>query len=393
MGYQVSVTSGDTEVKCLVLDFSASGIQIEVRASSSIPQEGRLVFRDQAFCYFVKYESATGNTRRLGLETTAIPDEKPLMKDRSATESFEESRSSRERSFLNAGNWSVAIWIVGLAGLSATCLFMFGQKAVSNRQDQDAFWSKLASAAQYVPTTKSENGHVETRPSKPEPNHRSIDPQRYNTTSLEPHSSLTDLIQRASEFLATANYEAIIAMCDRAIADNDSTATLWHLRGIAQSKLARFDQAIDDLRNAVALNASDLLIQVDLSQTLCDAGQIQEGLDQLLVSLEKADADLPNRLRQTIANYFQSRSSERRRKGFKAAAESDRQEAAVWNDPESFPDGLKRILLGTFSPREQPKQLKQFIAEVFETRSAERRQSGDEAGAKMDEAEAARWNR
>ena len=72
MDYHAWVVTTSGPVECWVVDYSATGLRLEVPEKLEVQSVGALEFRSQYFKYEVLHDSSIGTKRYLGLKTTGI---------------------------------------------------------------------------------------------------------------------------------------------------------------------------------------------------------------------------------------------------------------------------------------------------------------------------------
>ena len=327
MGYSAFIAVGKERREFPVLDFSANGIQLEIPLSATIPNDGKLYFRDQAYFYCVRYESADENSKRIGVETVAVPTEETAHKSRS-NPFFAQSAPGQQS--VGPKGLSVVLWSIGFSGIAVALALVYGGAATADGRNNDSFWNKLSNTVRYSTATPHANYVDLSTTAKAGTKSKASSKATSDANVNAGLQKASDAIDRAKTLLTSANYEGVIEACDTAITANSRNASAWHLKGVALDKLAIYDQAIRNLRQAISLNSTDPMIHADLAQTYCDAGRFNEGLKQIQKGYELTEGELRLRFKQLVATVYEARSADRRRNEDSEGARDDLSQAARW---------------------------------------------------------------
>jgi hypothetical protein len=126
MGYRATFSVKDDLVEAIVLDFSATGLRVEVPAAVSLPKKGALLYRDQLYTYEARYVTVVNNMKQYGLSTTSIVGQVDAVAAYRAINrghSVEQAAAPiRTRQRLT----SIAAWAFVSLGVSAICVCLWG---------------------------------------------------------------------------------------------------------------------------------------------------------------------------------------------------------------------------------------------------------------------------
>ncbi len=147
MGYRASFSVGSDLIEGLVLDYSATGMQVEVPAFVSIPNEGIVMFRDQAHKYKVIHEVVGEETKRLGLATSGIVELRRSTLPGHAANSRSQIESAAESHRFRRRLTQIAIWVVVSVSSSGLCAVYCGHGTHAKALYFRIFAQQVASAS------------------------------------------------------------------------------------------------------------------------------------------------------------------------------------------------------------------------------------------------------
>jgi|GEM_PF-6078353 len=323
IGYRATIAVGNDVVDCLVLDFSAAGIQVEIPVSLTIPDDGSLIYGGQAYRYLVKHERFFDQSRRLGLELTAAPDNELSCSDQPSAAELDPSQSVSSPGVFTIRGQDLTFWVVGLIGVFVVWGFLlFIAPTIVDRHELDTFWAKMAKAKDVLTVGRNK------------PDHRSLLSPRKNLIPEQPGEKLYSqvvssavtsnnaAVRRVGKCLEQADYEAALRACDKALSDEEPTACVLQLRSIALRQLARSAEAIIDLRQALELDDNSPQLYADLAQALFDSGRFDEGLLQIALGMELTEGEMREQFAQLLERACKSEAEIRQRSREEPVAES-----------------------------------------------------------------------
>jgi serine/threonine protein kinase len=138
---------------------------------------------------------------------------------------------------------------------------------------------------------------------------------------------------------------------NRAIELNDRLPAAWHGRGVAQFNQGRFAEATIDLQKAITLDTQKPEYFKNLSFALAKNGQHDDAVQQILIGQSMTTLAERDEYKRYVAQVYDSRAAQRRKDNYHDGALADLDEAIRRDDsyPDAFDDrGAIRFNLKQF---------------------------------------------
>lgn len=122
---------------------------------------------------------------------------------------------------------------------------------------------------------------------------------------------------------------------NRAIELNDRLPAAWHGRGVVHFNQGKFAEATADLQKAITLETQKSEYFKNLAFALAKNGQHDDAVQQILIGQSKTTLAERDEYKRFVAQVYDSRAAQRTNNGYHDGALADLEEAIRWDD--SFP--------------------------------------------------------
>ncbi len=148
--------------------------------------------------------------------------------------------------------------------------------------------------------------------------------------------ALADLAtQMGCKALAAGDQTTALTEFNRAIELNDQLAAAWHGRGVIHFNQGRYTEAAADLRKAISLDKQKPEYFKNLAFTLTKVGQHDDAIEQVVIGQSKTTLSERDQYKRFVAQVYDSRAAQRTKNGDHDGAFADLNEAIRWDDSYS----------------------------------------------------------
>ncbi len=159
-------------------------------------------------------------------------------------------------------------------------------------------------------------------------------------TKTEQEASAELAVQMGCKALAEDDQMTALAEFNRAIELNARLGAGWHGRGVVQFNQAHYPEAVADLKKAVKLEPRKPEYFKNLAYALTKAGQHDEAVRNIVIGQAKTTPEERAEYKRFVAQIYDSRAAQRTTNGYHEGAVADLNEAIRWDDtyPDAFDD-------------------------------------------------------
>jgi len=141
--------------------------------------------------------------------------------------------------------------------------------------------------------------------------------------------------QMGYKALASGDQTTAFSEFNRAIELNAQLPLAWHGRGVVHFNQGKFDEATSDLRKAISLEPRKPEYFKNLAFALAKTGQHDDAVEQIIIGQSKTSLADRDGYKRFVAQVYDSRAAQRTKNGYHEGALADLEEAIRWDN--SFP--------------------------------------------------------
>ena len=141
-----------------------------------------------------------------------------------------------------------------------------------------------------------------------------------------------------TQALANGDMTTAFTEFNRAVDLNNGLAAAWHGRGVVLFNQGKYSEAVADLRKAISLETRKPEYFKNLAFALTKVGSHDDAVKQIIIGQSKTSLAERDQYKRFVAQVYDSRAAQRTKDGYHEGALTDLEEAVRWDD--SYPDAF-----------------------------------------------------
>ena len=160
------------------------------------------------------------------------------------------------------------------------------------------------------------------------------------TEKTEQEASAELAVQLGTKALTNGDMASAFTEFNRAVELNDRLAAAWHGRGVVHFNQGKYSEAVADLRKAISRESRKPEYFKNLAFALTKAGQHDDAVRQVVIGHSNTTLAERDQYKRFVAQVYDSRAAQRTKDGYHEGALADLDEAIRRDDsyPNAFDD-------------------------------------------------------